>query len=152
VNEKTAIGNPKKGRQEIMQYVLAILAAFHILPAVFWAGTTFALARSGGAGAEGLARQQLGAATVAILAGLALMYLLHNGVFGRFEQVLGVGALCAIAAAGVQSGMGMPALRRLARASAADALLLRERFLRAQRIAAALLAITVVCMAVARFV
>jgi len=135
-----------------MQYVLAILAAFHILPAVFWAGTTFALARSGGAGAEVLARQQLGAATVAILAGLALMYFLHNGAVGNFELALGVGALCAIAAAGVQSGMGMPALRRLPRASAADAPLLKERFVRAQRIAAGLLAITVICMAVPRFI
>jgi len=134
-----------------MQYLLAVLAAVHILPGVFWAGSTFVLARSEGAGAERLAGPQLGAATVAILAGVALMAFLHAGQFGRFEQVLGLGALSAIAAVGVQSGMGMPAIKKLRQAGTGDAAALRERIARAQRIAAGLLAITVICMAVARF-
>jgi hypothetical protein len=96
-----------------MQLVLIVLLAFHVVPGVFWAGTTFVLARTGGQGAEQLAYPQIGAATVSMLAGLALWGILHGGAFGRFQQVLAVGVVCAIAAAGVQSARGLPAVRRL---------------------------------------
>ena len=45
-----------------MQLVLIVLLAFHVVPGVFWAGTTFVLARTGGQGAEQLAYPQIGAA------------------------------------------------------------------------------------------
>jgi hypothetical protein len=135
-----------------MQLLLIVLLIFHVVPGVFWAGTTFALARSGGQGAEQLAYPQIGAATVAILAGLGLWGFLHGGGFGTFEQVLAVGVVCAIAAAGVQSARGLPAIRRLRGASGGDAASLRDQFVKAQQIAAGLLVITVISMVIARYV
>jgi hypothetical protein len=135
-----------------MQLILIVLLVFHVVPGVFWAGTTFVLARSGGQGAEQLAYPQLGAATVSMLAGLALWGVLHGGNFGTFEQVLAVGVVCAIAAAGVQSARGLPALRRLRAASGSDAESLRGQIAQAQRIAAGLLVVTVIAMAIARYV
>ena len=111
-----------------------ILIALHALSGVFWAGSTFALARSGGAGSDALFRPQMGAAVVAVLTGAGMWHLLHASNFGTGEKVLAAGAIAAIAAAGVQG-----ALRRKQPAAA-------------QRIAAGLLAITVVCMVVSRYV
>jgi len=135
-----------------MQLLIIVLLVFHVLPGVFWAGSTFVLARSGGRGAEPLAYPQLGAATVSMIAGFALMGLLHGGLFGTFEQVLAVGVVCAIAAAGVQSARGLPAIRRLGSASGSEADGLRAQIAQAQRIAAGLLAVTVICMVIARYV
>lgn len=117
-----------------MQMVLSVLMALHILTGVFWAGSTFAIVRSGGAGSEVLFGPQMASATVAILAGIGLWGILHRGGMGPMEHVLALGAVCAVAAAGAQG-----ALRR-------------KNPLKGQRIAAGLLAITVVSMAVARFV
>jgi hypothetical protein len=136
----------------IMQDTLFVIAAIHVLAGVFWAGTTFALARNGGAGAEALARPQMGAAVITVLAGLPLWHLLHRGSFGPQEQVLALGAVCAIAAAGVQGAVSLPASRRLVTAGGPAEPPLRSRVATGQRIAAGLLAVTVGCMAVARFV
>jgi hypothetical protein len=115
-----------------MQMLLIVLIALHVLAGVFWAGTTFVLARAGGAGAQSLFGPQMGAATISVIAGLVLWGLLHRGAFGPMEKVLAAGIVCAIAAAGVQGAS-------------------RKAPARSQRIAAALLAITVVCMAIARY-
>ena len=117
-----------------MQMVLIVLIGLHILAGVFWAGSTFAIVRSGGAGAQALFGPQMGAATLTVLAGLGLWGLLHSRAMGPMEHTLALGALCAIAAAGVQGATR------------------RKNPLKGQRIAAALLAIAVVCMAVARYV
>ena len=117
-----------------MQILLIVLIAFHILAGVFWAGATFAIARSGGAGMQALFAPQMGAATITVLAGMGLWGILHRGGMGPMEHVLSIGALCAIAAAGVQGATR------------------RKSPLKGQRIAAGLLAITVICMAIARFV
>jgi hypothetical protein len=101
--------------------ILMFLIVLHVLPGVFWAGSTFVLARSGGARAEALVRPQLGAAGISILAGIALWGLLHRGAFGTFELVLALGVICAIAAAGVQSARVLPAVRRLQNASESEA-------------------------------
>lgn len=135
-----------------MQLLLIVLLIFHVVPGVFWAGSTFVLARAGGQGAEQLAYPQLGAATVAMLAGLALWGFLHGGNFGTFEQVLTVGVICAIAAAGVQSARGLPAIRRLQSAGGADTQALRAQIAQAQRIAAGLLVVTIISMVIARYV
>jgi len=116
-----------------MAYWVMLLLVLHVLPGVFWAGSTFVLARSGGAGADGMFRSQMGAATLTVFAGIGLMVLLHRGAQGPMEHTLALGAVCALAAAGVQG-----ALRRRSPASA-------------QRIAAGLLAITIVCMVIARY-
>ena len=50
-----------------MQVLLIVLLIFHVVPGVFWAGTTFVLARNGGQGAEQIAYPQLGAATVSMI-------------------------------------------------------------------------------------
>jgi len=117
-----------------MQIVLSALMALHILGGVFWAGSTFAIARTGGAGAQQLFGPQMGAATLTVLAGLGLWGILHHGPMGPMEHVLGIGALTAVAAAGVQGATR------------------RKNPIKGQRIAAALLAVAVICMAVARFV
>jgi hypothetical protein len=64
-------------------------------------------------------------------------------------HILAIGALCALLAVGVQGMMGAPALRKLTAMGDSDEL--RHRVARSQRIAAALLAITVTCMAAARY-
>jgi hypothetical protein len=116
-----------------MLMLIIILFAIHALGGVFWAGSTFALARSGGEGAGKLFRPQMGAASITVLAGVGLWTILHRGAHGPMETTLAVGALCAVAAAAVQGGLrGSPGL--------------------SQRIAAGLLATTVVCMVIARYV
>jgi hypothetical protein len=117
-----------------MQTLLIVLIGLHILAGVFWAGSTFAVVRAGGAGAEVLFRPQMGAAVITVLAGMGLWGILHRGGMGPMERTLALGALCAIAAAGVQGATR------------------RKNPLKGQRIAAGLLAITVICMAIARFV
>jgi hypothetical protein len=117
-----------------MHVILIILIGLHILAGVFWAGSTFAIARSGGAGAAVLFGPQMGAATVTVLAGMGLWGVLHRGAEGPTEHTLALGALCAIAAAGVQGATR------------------KKNPLKGQRIAAGLLLITVLCMAIARYV
>jgi hypothetical protein len=117
-----------------MQLVLIVLMGLHILAGVFWAGSTFAVVRSGGAGVEALFGPQMGAATITVLAGVGLWGILHRGPEGPMEHTLALGALCAIAAAGVQGATR------------------RKNPMKGQRIAAGLLAITVLSMAVARYV
>jgi hypothetical protein len=117
-----------------MQLVLIVLIGLHILAGVFWAGSTFAIVRSGGTGASTLFGPQMGAATLTILAGVGLWGILHRGPAGPMEHTLALGAICAVAAAGVQGATH------------------KKNPLKGQRIAAALLAITVICMAIARYV
>jgi uncharacterized membrane protein len=112
-----------------MQIALIIALSLHILSTVFWAGTSFTLARTGGVGG----------------------HLVHAGAFGTAEQILAVGALAALVAAGVQGAIGGRAIRSL-RTGTADEAGARSRIAKAQRIAAGLLAVTAVCMGAARYV
>ena len=112
---------------------LIVLLSFHVLAAIFWAGTTFVLARTGGAGIEILRRPQLGASIVAVLTGAGLGAWLHGGGFGRQEQVLMIAVVASLTALFVQV---------LDRANPA----------RSQRIAAGLLMVAVVGMVSARYV
>jgi hypothetical protein len=75
----------------------------------------------------------------------------HAGAFGTAEQILAVGALAALVAAGVQGAIGGRAIRSL-RTGTADEAGARSRIAKAQRIAAGLLAVTAVCMGAARYV
>ena len=133
-----------------MQIALIVALSLHILSSVFWAGTSFVLARTGGIGGEQLFRPQMGAAVVAVLSGGYLGHLVHPGSFGAAEQILAVGILCAFIAAGVQGTIGGGAIRSL-RNGKADETDARSRIATAQRIAAALLAVTAVCMGAARY-
>jgi hypothetical protein len=132
-----------------MQTILMFTVALHVLSGIFWAGSTFALARLGGAGAQQLARPQMGAAAVAALTVGVLWTLVHAHSFQPQEQILALGACCAVIAAGIQGAAA--ARTRLAHANAADAPAQGSVTL-PQRIASALLAVTVICMASARYV
>jgi len=133
-----------------MQATLILALVLHVLSGVFWAGSTFALARVGGNLAEWLFRPQMGAATVAIVTGGVLGFLLHRGTPGIQEYLLAIGALCALLAAGVQ-GAGAHAVKQLPAAGASNAFAASNGVATSQRIAAALLAVTVICMAAARY-
>jgi len=117
-----------------MHMVVIALIALHLVGGVFWAGSTFAIARSGGAGGQVLFGPQMGAATVTVLAGIGLWGILHRAGMGPMENTLTIGALAAVAAAGIQGATR------------------RKNPLKGQRIAAVLLGITVICMAIARYV
>jgi hypothetical protein len=134
-----------------MQTILMVTLVLHILSGVFWAGTTFALARTGANQADQFLRPQIGAAVIVLATGALLWYLVHPGSFGTTEQILAVGVFCAFVAAGVQGMSGGPALRKLSIAGESEASRLRHRVATGQRVAAALLMITVTSMAVARY-
>jgi hypothetical protein len=133
-----------------MQIALIIALSLHILSSVFWAGTSFTLARNGGVGGEQLFRPQMGAAVIAVLSGGYLGHLAHAGAFGTAEKILAVGALTALVAAGIQGAIGGRAIRSL-RSGTADEAGARSHIATAQRVAAALLAVTAVCMGAARY-
>jgi hypothetical protein len=137
-------------RSETMQIALIIALSLHVLSSVFWAGSSFTLARTGGVGGELLFRPQMGAAVVAVLTGAYLGHSVHEGSFGTAEQILAAGALAALIAAGVQGVIGGRAVRSL-RSGTANEAGARSRIATAQRIAAALLAVTAVCMGAARY-
>lgn len=123
-----------------MQPLLIIIVALHVLSSVFWAGSTFAMARTGGGEAARLFRPQMGAATVDVVTGGALWGLLHRGGFGTGEIVLAAGIASALAALAVQ-GLGVG--RGLRAVDVAVAV--------PYRISAGLLMVTAVCMAAARY-
>lgn len=134
-----------------MQATVVIALVLHVLSGVFWAGTTFALARLGGNQARYLLRPQLGAAAIAIVTGALLWYLLHRGSEGTSEYVLAIGAVFALIAAGVQAvtAAGRPVLAGVADLQGSP---VQNRAVTGQRIAAGCLAITVICMAASRYV
>jgi hypothetical protein len=136
----------------MIQTILMLTLGLHVLAGVFWAGSTFTLARTEGANAERLFGPQMGAAIFALLTGAVLWHLLHGSVFGSSELVLVIGILAAFVAAGVQGATVGSARRKLAGAAATEEARLRARMAAGQRIAAGLLVVTVVCMAVARAV
>ncbi|MGN1288946.1 MAG: hypothetical protein ACI4XG_20525 [Bradyrhizobium sp.] len=133
-----------------MQTVLIIALSLHVLSSVFWAGSSFTLARTGGLGGERLLGPQIGAATVAIVTGATLWRLIHEGSFALSEQILAGGAIAALAAIAVQIIVGGGAVRQL-RNGATEPSAARSRLAVAQRIAAGLLAITALCMGAARY-
>jgi uncharacterized membrane protein len=133
-----------------MQIALIIALSLHVLSSVFWAGSSFVLARTGGAGGELLFRPQMGAAVVAILTGGYLGHSIHGGTFGTAEKILAAGAFAALIAVAVQGAMGGRAIASL-RSGKTGEVGARSRLATAQRIAAVLLAVTAVCMGAARY-
>jgi hypothetical protein len=129
-----------------MHILLIVVLAAHVLAAVFWAGTTFVLARNGGNGASSLFRPQMGAASVAILSGAYLWAMFHRQSFGVAETILGIGIVAALVAVALQALLVGGALR--AGSGSSDA---GRRVALGERLAAALLIVTVVCMATARY-
>lgn len=134
-----------------MQLVLFTAISLHVLAAVFWAGTSFVLARTASTGAERLFRPQMGAAMLAVLAGGYLWSQLHEGTVGPTEKVLGAGVLCALIAFVIQAAIAGPAVRKLSRRSNDD-FAAQSAIITANRIAAILLAVATVSMAGARYI
>ena len=134
-----------------MQITLIFALMLHVLSGVFWAGTTFVLARTGGNQADLFLRPQMGAAAVAVVTGGLLWFLLHDAPLGLQGHILAVGALCALIAVALQGAMALPALRKLSALNEAEGSRFRHRLATSQRIAAAFLVITVTCMAAARY-
>ena len=134
-----------------MATLVAITLAAHVLSSVFWAGSTFTLARLAGLGGERLVAPQTGAAVVAILTGAYLGHTLHGASFGTFEQVLLIGIVAALVAATLQIVVGFRTVAALRRARLDEKSAQRQIAI-AQRFAAGLLAVTVICMAAARYV
>jgi hypothetical protein len=133
-----------------VQWVLAVVLSIHLLAAVFWTGSTFVMARTNGRGANLLLRPQLVAAIVTILSGAYLWHQLHEGSLERPEKILmgaAVSALVALIIQGWVVGHSLGALRR----QAVDEAVARFRISVAYRVAAVLLAATVVGMAAARY-
>ena len=133
-----------------MSSVVIIILSLHALAAVYWAGSTFVLARDPQLGAIKLFRPQMGAAVIVVLTGAYLWHLLHEGGFGPAEQALAIGALCAIAAAGVQGALVGGVRRRLAKGELGEAEAIGRVGL-GERIAAVLLAVALICMVSARY-
>jgi hypothetical protein len=131
-----------------MRATLIVTLVLHFLSGVFWAGTTFALARTGANQTDQFFRPQMGAAVIVVATGGLLWYLVHPGSFGTTEQILAVGVFCAFVAAGVQGVSGGSALRKVSITDEFEASRLRHRV---ARVAAAFLMLTVTCMAVARY-
>lgn len=125
-----------------MDPVFTIAIVLHVLPAVFWAGATFVVARGSGENAGTLFGPQMGSATLALLAGAYLWFHVYGLSAG--DPLLGFGALCAIAAAGVQGAL----VGRNRAAIAAGDPGARARAVRGNRIAAGLLAVTIITMVV----
>jgi hypothetical protein len=134
-----------------MQVMLITTLVLHVLATVFWAGSTFTLARLEGRGAERLFGAQMGAAALAIVTGAILWGLLHRGSMGAPEILLAIGVLCALVAAGVQGVVVGGARRKLASTDgAAEAIY--GRIAGAEQMASGLLALALILMTAVRFV
>ncbi|MGO4735629.1 hypothetical protein AB4099_03740 [Bosea sp. 2KB_26] len=127
-----------------MEPFLITVIAMHVLSSVFWAGTTFVLARTGANDVTRLFRPQLGAAVIAIISGALLWSFVHAGAFGNAEMLLALGSGTALAALVIQAVGVLRGLRATGQAAPWLGLL--------YRISAGLLFVTVICMAVSRYV
>jgi hypothetical protein len=125
-----------------MQITLMVVLAFHVLAAVFWAGSSFVIARVDGFDTRPIFKSQLGAALVTIATGGYLWSTFHRAAFGKAEQVLALG----IAAAAIALALQVAAFMRARRTGGVG------RVAGLHYPAAGLLAITVIAMVIARFV
>ena len=132
-----------------MQTALAIAISLHLLSGTFWAGSNFTAARPSISG-ERLFFPQMGAAVVAIGSGHYLWMQLHQGNFGAMEKALAFAAAAAILAFILQAVVAGPAVIALRKGKGGPSTAARVKL--GNRIAAVLLAITVIGMAIARYV
>jgi hypothetical protein len=130
-----------------MHILVIIVIAAHVLSGVFWAGSTFALARSGGKGASLIFRSQMGAASLAVLSGAYLWAAFHRHSFSIADAILGAGIAAAVCALAVQALLVGRALRADATSPGPA-----RRVALGERVAAGLLILTVICMATARYI
>ena len=135
-----------------MPVPLILLVGLHLAAGLFWFFWSALLGWGGNPGASRtLYRPQMIASVLAVFSGGGLWQLLHVGAYGRPEQVLSLGALAALAAAGVQGSMVGGSVRRIKAGEPAEGALI-ARIVKGQRIGAGLLAFTLATMIVERFV
>lgn len=133
-----------------MQLQLIIALCLHITAAVYWAGSTFTLARLGTQAGGPLFRPQLAAAIITITSGAFLWNALHEGALGKTETVLGAGAAAAMLALVLQASLVWPVMRATRGGAAVNASAhVRARL--ANRSAAVFLLVATISMAGARF-
>jgi hypothetical protein len=132
-----------------MPLIPILILGLHMAAAVFWLFSSLILGWGQPAVASTrLFRPQMAAATLAVFTGGGLWQMLHAGAFRLPEMVLALGAVLAIAAAGVQGALVGGQVRRLKAGEAAD----EPRIVRGQKIAAGLLAAVLVCMIAERYI
>jgi hypothetical protein len=129
-----------------MQWIVIALIVLHVVTGVFWAGSSFVLARTGGLLSEKLAFPQFGAGVATLCMGLATWFLALRGLPPTPGfHVLGIGAACAVLALIVQAS-ALPAVRTL-KVAQGDPSPRQRRIQISQRVAAGLLLLTVLAMA-----
>lgn len=129
-----------------MQWIVIALIVLHVVTGVFWAGSSFVLARTGGQLAEKLAFPQFRAGFATLCMGMATWFLALRGLPPTPGfHVLGMGAACAVLALIVQA-TALPAVKTL-KAGQGDPSPLRRRVMITQRVAAVFLLLTVLAMA-----
>jgi len=124
-----------------MKLAVAVAMALHVLATVFWAGSSFVVARVDGIDARRLFASQAGSGAVAIATGAYLWRIFHTSLPGRAEHILGIG----IGAAGLALALQVAGFLKLRAAGTTG------RIATLHVPAAGLLAITAVSMAVFRF-
>jgi hypothetical protein len=124
-----------------MRILLEVTIGLHMAGAAFWLLTSLVLGFGGDpAQSKVMFRPQMVAATVTVFAGGGLWSLLHPYGFNRPEIVLAIGAVLAIAAAGVQGALVGGSVRRLPDPVA------EKKILLGQRIASGLLIVALAMM------
>ena len=132
-----------------MPIVPIVILGLHMAAAVFWLFSSLILGWGQPAAAsKSVFRPQMAAAALAVFTGGGLWQMLHVGAFGRPEMVLALGAVLAIAAAGGQGALVGGQIRKLRSGLVGD----DRKVLLGQRIATGLLAATLVCMVLERYV
>lgn len=150
--------------------LLETIRVIHILGGVVWAGFAIVVGvlvvpnlQPAGGQAFGQYMAQRGtrvvgiAAGLTVLSGIYLMATLHAHDASAMGKTLGLGGALAILGAIVGGAVGGSAARKMAKIqpgpdAQAQAAPLRARMLLGNRIAAGLIALSVICMAIARYI
>ena len=128
-----------------MPYWMIALYLAHVGAGLYWLISSFLAALAKGQGAEALFPKQMVAATLSFALGLFLWYRMHAYGFGKMEAMLAVGAVCALAAAGVQ-GLRVGGSLRKMRMGVISKDVALHRIRQGHRQAAVLLAVALLCM------
>jgi hypothetical protein len=107
--------------------------SLHVLVAIFWAGSTFSLARLAGLGGEKFVFPQLGRRDLGHTE--RRLFVWHDACRSLAEQVLVAGVICAVVPLIIQGVIGIPTLRRF-QSGRLDVEDVRARVGKAQRAAA----------------
>jgi hypothetical protein len=128
-----------------MPYWLIALYLFHVGAGLYWMISSFLAALAKGKEPQASFRLQMVAAFVTFAVGGVLWREMHAYQFGAMEALLAVGVVCAVLAAAVQGARVGGSLRKLRQGSITKQAAL-DRIRMGHRVAAALLALALLCM------